>query len=163
MHASLRRVRIISDLTMPNFPANEKDLLEVLSDARCWELLPTKPVGRVAFSMNALPAVLPVNYRVHDGDVQFFTGTGAKLRAAFDRAVVAFEVDDYDPAAETGWDVLVIGIARAVTDADQIQDALEAGLRPWAGGHRGHLVSVRAQLISGRQIPPHAIGDGSIT
>ena len=42
-------------------------------------------------SVGALPAILPVNYSLVNGDIVFRTGKELKLRAALDHTVVAFE------------------------------------------------------------------------
>ena len=35
---------------------------ELISEERCWELLATASVGRLALSVQALPMILPVQY-----------------------------------------------------------------------------------------------------
>jgi len=126
--------------------------LEVLSDAECLDLFIRAKVGRVVISMSALPAALPVNYRLIDGKIFFFTGQGMKLHAALQNSVVGFEVDSIDEDAETGWSVLAVGRASEVKDAVTVAAVQGAGLRPWAAGDRSRLISVVPEVISGRRL-----------
>lgn len=56
--------------------------LEILDTGQCLALAATRPVGRVAVTVGALPAVFPVNYCLVDSRVYFRTGAGTKLDAA---------------------------------------------------------------------------------
>jgi len=139
--------------------------IEVLSVAECRQLLEQGSVGRVAITVGAVPAVLPVNYRVLDGDVVFRTAQGTKLDAAVRNAVVAFEVDQVDPLYHEGWSVLVVGVAREIPPGPERDRALALPLEPWAPGERTHVVRIATELISGRRIshhlgPPHGDGTG---
>ena len=42
---------------------------EVLSEGECWQLLATATVGRLALSVHALPAILPVQYYLEYGGI----------------------------------------------------------------------------------------------
>jgi nitroimidazol reductase NimA-like FMN-containing flavoprotein (pyridoxamine 5'-phosphate oxidase superfamily) len=126
--------------------------LELLSEADALRLLAQGEVGRVGFTMGALPAILPVNYRVIDGSVVFRSSPGSKLSAAMRGAVVAFEVDDFNAADRSGWSVLVIGQSEVVHDLDITFRALEAGLEPYADGPRGAIVRIEPSFVSGRRI-----------
>src|SRR5205085_1549212 len=82
-----------------------------LDEDECLALAARRPVGRVAVTVGALPAVFPVNFRLAGTQILFRTASGTKLDAATRRAVVAFEVDDFDPDTQTGWSVLIVGLA----------------------------------------------------
>lgn len=130
---------------------------DVLDVDECIALLRSRPIGRVAISVGALPVVLPVNYRVQDDAVVFRTAKGTKLAAATAGHVVAFEADDYDEDGRTGWSVLVQGRAEELTDPSMLERARALGLEAWAmDGAADHLVAVRIDRISGRrfQRPP---------
>jgi hypothetical protein len=125
--------------------------LEILDEDECLRLLGTVPIGRVAISSGALPAVFPVNFELFGRSIVFRTGQGTKLDAAVRSAVIAFEADQFDALYHTGWSVLAVGPARDVTEnLDLI--AGDARVRPWAGGERRHYVTVEAELLSGRRI-----------
>lgn len=127
--------------------------IEGLSRDECMSLLETVFVGRVGVSVGAIPAVLPVNY-VMDGDtIVFRTVPGTKLDAALTNSVVAFEADDFDALHETGWSVLVRGIAREVTDEHALARARRLPLRSWAfNGDADRYVRIDAELVTGRRI-----------
>jgi hypothetical protein len=127
------------------------DRLEVLSQEECRALLEQETIGRVGVSVDALPAILPVNYSVVDGGIVFRTGEGTKFRAALDHTIVAFEVDHSDPNREDGWSVLAVGVAAPFDASPEILRSA-AMPTPWAGGSREHLVRIRPEVISGRRV-----------
>ncbi|HTI25667.1 MAG TPA: pyridoxamine 5'-phosphate oxidase family protein [Kutzneria sp.] len=130
--------------------------LEVLDRAECLALLKTVPLGRIVFTDQALPAVLPVNFSVWDGSLLIRTGAGSKLATATRNAVVAFEVDEIDPDTGKGWSVVVVGRSGVVDNPAEVAEAEAAAPRTWVGG-RDHLIRVRIGTISGRrvaEIPP---------
>jgi CBS domain-containing protein len=126
--------------------------MELLSEQECRWLLRQARVGRVAVSVGEVPAVFPVNYVVAGEDILFFSAEGTKLRAAIANAMVTFEVDHVDPFGETGWSVMVVGQARERSEPTVIVGAKRAGLRPWAGGDRFHLLAIAMDFVSGRRI-----------
>jgi nitroimidazol reductase NimA-like FMN-containing flavoprotein (pyridoxamine 5'-phosphate oxidase superfamily) len=132
----------------------DRNGLDVLSREECLSLLRRAHIGRVAISVDALPAVLPVNFTLIGDDVVFRTNPGAKLDAALANNVVAFEADDVDPVYQTGWSVLVQGMAREVIEPDQVAEMRKAPLRAWAGNGRDHFVRIPTRHVSGRRIRP---------
>jgi uncharacterized protein len=130
----------------------DRNGLEVLDRAVCLHLLANSSFGRVGVSAQALPAVLPVTYKLVDEDIVFTTASGAKLQAATDHAVIAFEVDHFDPLDHTGWSVLVTGVARPVTDAEQSERLRQAGVPRWLAGDDTRFVILGTDRISGRRL-----------
>jgi nitroimidazol reductase NimA-like FMN-containing flavoprotein (pyridoxamine 5'-phosphate oxidase superfamily) len=126
--------------------------LELLDEAESLGLLAGGEVGRVGVTIGALPAIFPVNYRLVDGCVVFRSSPGSKLSAAASRAVVAFEVDDYNAADRSGWSVLAVGPSEVVHDLDVTFKTLEAGLQPYVDGPRGAIVRIVPSFVSGRRI-----------
>ncbi len=122
-----------------------------LDRSECLALLRRSRIGRVVLSVNCIPVALPVNVSVLDDDVVFFTAAGSKLDAAVHGQVVSVEVDDIDSTYDTGWSVLLTGIARLVTDSADIE-TVRPRLRAWAPGPHPFLVRVPATLISGRRL-----------
>ena len=124
----------------------DRNGLEVLDREECLHLLATSAVGRVAVTIGALPVILPVNFRMLDNRVVFRTAVGTKLDAATCDAVVAFEVDHIDPTAQTGWSVMVTGIARetAMLDGPDTPD--------WAPPGDCRLVEISTDMVSGRRV-----------
>jgi nitroimidazol reductase NimA-like FMN-containing flavoprotein (pyridoxamine 5'-phosphate oxidase superfamily) len=137
--------------------------LERLPDAEWLRLIASVPVGRIVYTLRALPAVEPVNFAVHDGDVVFRTEPGGKVAAAVRQAVVAFEVDELDFARRAGWSVTIVGTAREVTDPADEARLGQLGLSPWAPGEREHFVRITPGIITGRWLH-HAfdLGDQAV-
>jgi nitroimidazol reductase NimA-like FMN-containing flavoprotein (pyridoxamine 5'-phosphate oxidase superfamily) len=128
------------------------DHLIAMSDDECRARLGRNGVGRLAVTVNALPAIFPVNYATLDGDVVFRTGPGTKLDAALAEAVVAFEIDDIDHLEHTGWSVMVVGVAHTITDPLERERAAALPLTAWAGGDRDRFVRLSTTVISGREL-----------
>ncbi|MET8145716.1 pyridoxamine 5'-phosphate oxidase family protein [Sphaerisporangium sp. NPDC005288] len=126
--------------------------LQVLSREECLELLASTPIGRIVYTDRALPAVQPVNFHLDGTSIVIRTGTGSKLAAAAGNAIVAFEADEIDPRARTGWSVTAVGHARAVSDPEEIARLSELPLTPWAPGGREHFIVVSTEQVSGRRI-----------
>jgi len=84
--------------------------LKVLDREECEALLRTQKVGRVGLFTHA-PLVVPVVYALLGADVVFRTAPGEKLIAAVLNRTVAFEIDEFEVSARTGWSVIVVGAA----------------------------------------------------
>jgi nitroimidazol reductase NimA-like FMN-containing flavoprotein (pyridoxamine 5'-phosphate oxidase superfamily) len=132
----------------------DRNGLEMLDREQCLRLLDGATLGRIAVTSAALPTVLPVNFRLAGERIVFRTGAGTKLAAATRNAVVAFEVDDFDPVQHTGWSVVVTGVARPVENPDDLAELRTLGIPRWAAGPDHHMVEVSIELVSGRRIPP---------
>ncbi len=126
--------------------------LEVLSEDQCRELLASKDLGRIAFSIGEQPEIFPINYAADGSVVVFRTASGTKLqRAVMSR--VAFEVDDWDPDGRVGWSVVLKGVAEEVTTGiDPFSAALrERRVFSLAPGEREQLVAIYPSEITGRR------------
>jgi uncharacterized protein len=126
--------------------------LEVLERDECLRLLGTATLGRIGVTSGALPTVLPINFRFDGSRILFRTGVGTKLDAATQNAVVAFEVDQIDPFAHTGWSVVVQGVAHELTDPDELEEVQRPPLARWAPGEDHRVVAIAPEIVSGRRI-----------
>lgn len=127
-----------------------------LTAAECVSLLSTAHLGRLVYTENALPAIRPVRFRL-DGDSVVIGTLPCRRVAGLPGAVVAFEADDIDLSTRTGWSVVVVGKAEAVTDIDE-----QAPEAPPAGGTAGGpLCSLRIRFgkVTGRRVV--AAGDAA--
>lgn len=123
-----------------------------LSTGECRRLLGTHGVGRVGISTPEGPVILPVNYTFLDGAIAFRTAPNAAPAASGGNRI-AFEVDHMDDALSQGWSVLLVGVARAVTDSVQVSLLDRKALSlPWAGGERSLWFTVVPTRITGRRI-----------
>jgi nitroimidazol reductase NimA-like FMN-containing flavoprotein (pyridoxamine 5'-phosphate oxidase superfamily) len=123
----------------------------LLSRDECETLLSSVQVGRLVFSEGALPAIRPVNFVMHRGDVVVRASRAGGLGKLADE-VVAFEVDSIDPDTHTGWSVVVVGKAEPVTNIDELVSLANPRRRPWASGDRAQLLRIRIEIITGRRL-----------
>ena len=91
-----------------------------LGRAESIRLLATAQVGRLIFTINALPAVRLMNFALADGLIVLRTAADTTVARKVNDAIVAFEVDDLDTATSSGWSVVVTGRATRVTDPELI-------------------------------------------
>ncbi len=110
--------------------------IQVLSKQECLDLLTRVPIGRVALTLNALPVIFPVNYRLIGDSVVFGAMAGSGLSRATDGAIAAFQADSYDEASRSGWTVMAVGQASHLRDAEVLGDLDLGGQlpEPWALG-----------------------------
>lgn len=135
----------------------DRNGLEVLDREQCMALLATATLGRVGLSSGALPTVLPVNFLLHDGRILIRSGHGTKLDAALRDAVVAFEVDDFDPQYHSGWSVVVTGVATALEDPELLAAVEQLPLPRWAPEQLDHVVAISMEMITGRRLDRAAV------
>jgi uncharacterized protein len=82
-----------------------------LSQSECWALLASESVGRLGLSILALPAILPVQYCVSDGDIYACLGNHDVPAGSVTDSVVAFEVGAFDLTLSYAWSVQIVGTA----------------------------------------------------
>ena len=85
--------------------------LTELDTSECMHLVGQETVGRLGIIVDGRPEIHPVNFAVADEEILIRTDQGTKLSSALAGPVV-FEVDRVDPAARTGWSVMIHGTAR---------------------------------------------------
>ncbi|MFE7901018.1 pyridoxamine 5'-phosphate oxidase family protein [Streptomyces sp. NPDC057424] len=119
----------------------------------CLCLLAKAPIGRIVHTRQALPAVLPVNFRLdEEGAVLLRTSADSELARAVDGAVVAFEADEVDPVAQSGWSVVVTGRAAVVSDPDEHARLCREGPSSWVPSPEEVFVRVEPELVTGREL-----------
>jgi nitroimidazol reductase NimA-like FMN-containing flavoprotein (pyridoxamine 5'-phosphate oxidase superfamily) len=124
-----------------------------LDRQECLNLLATVPVGRIVYTRQALPAVLPVTFCLdRDGAVLVRTSASSGLVSAITGAVVAFEADAVDATAHSGWSVVVLGSADVVTDPAEHERLLRTGPRSWAPAPREVFLRITPELVTGREL-----------
>lgn len=136
--------------------------LEALSEDEALKLAATVPVGRVAYTRYAMPAVHVVNFALDGRDVIFRTRKGANFGAAVADTVVAFETDRLDEEHHRGWTVTFVGRARLVTLAKDRERLSTLGITPWAAGERDWFIRITPQIIRGRRIVPEQDGSTDV-
>ncbi len=108
-----------------------------------------------------LPAVLLVNFCVDgDGAVLLRTSAHSELVSAVCGVVVAFEADEVDALAHSGWSVVGTGRATEVRDPDEHARLCRVGPCSWAPSPRKAFLRVEPELITGRELVAGRSGTG---
>jgi len=119
---------------------------------QCLRLLASVPVGRLIFTVNALPAVRVMNFALVGDVIVVRTAAGTAAARKAPGSIVAFEADHVDAASSSGWSVTVTGRAAHVTDPDAVARYSSLPLMPWAPGARDEFLTIRAEVVEGQQI-----------
>lgn len=131
-------------------PARVVDEGAVLPEWECRALLASRRVGRVALTVDALPAVAPVKYTVSGDSVLFYAPT--HLWTGLVRTVVGLQVDDLDESPTGVRTVTALGVAVQATGPAQFGAARRAGIRPWRDGDRSPLIDLRVEILKGLRL-----------
>lgn len=126
--------------------------LATMTNGQCWDLLARGTIGRLAVSVQNKPDLFPVNYLVDGETIIIKTAPGMKLAAAILGAGIAFEVDELDHKARTGASVVIRGEAVEIEGLEELLDAEDAELTPWAGGHKNRFLRLVPSVVTGREI-----------
>ena len=131
-----------------------------LDEAECLRLVAQGDLGRIAYLSRFGPAVLPVNYKWHDGAIVFRTARHSALDEDLQTGItggdymVAFEIDQIDEAGRQGWSVLIQGPAHHVEAEAERRAAEQAGVEPWPAGERELFLRIIPHRVTGRRIRP---------
>ena len=129
--------------------------LEALTDDECGLLLDLSSVGRIAFVVDGLPVILPINYRsLSDKFDQRWILIRTRPGTSIDRAPekVAFEIDGIDHENHKGWSVLTRGVLRHLNDDEIEQLSTRFDPKPWARHERSSWLAITPELITGRRL-----------
>jgi pyridoxamine 5'-phosphate oxidase-like protein len=130
--------------------------LETLSSEECLSLLRANVIGRIGFTVDELPTVLPVNYRLVESQGTT-PGAWIALRTRPGNVIdqpsipVAFEIDGIDPFHRKGWSVLVRGNVHSV---DRVAVGRRFDSEPWLTADRDAWLVIEPFEISGRRLHP---------
>ena len=132
--------------------------VEQLTRAEAMDLLASVPLGRVVFTLAALPAIRPVNHVLDDGEIVIRTRRLAGISTALadhvedldqePDLVVAYEADLLDPVERTGWSVVVTGIARTITDRHRLS-RVSGRLQPWVDSAMDTAIAIAPEIVTG--------------
>ncbi|WP_328456793.1 pyridoxamine 5'-phosphate oxidase family protein [Streptomyces sp. NBC_00386] len=136
---------------------SQEDTFHELDRQECLRLLAKVPVGRVVYTRQALPAVLPVNFCLDtDDSVLLRTSSDSELVRAIDGVVVAFEADEFDAETRSGWSVVVTGRAIVVTDPTEHERLSQVGPTSWMPLRSTVFVRIESEMVNGRELRGHA-------
>ncbi|MFI1417452.1 pyridoxamine 5'-phosphate oxidase family protein [Streptomyces sp. NPDC020731] len=129
------------------------DAFRALDRQECLRLLAKVPVGRVIYTRQALPAVLPVNFSLDtDASVLLATSPDSDLVRAVDGTVVAFEADEFHAETRSGWSVIVTGRATVVTGPAEHERLARTGPTSWMPSRETVFVRIEAEMVTGREL-----------
>ncbi|MGW0232249.1 pyridoxamine 5'-phosphate oxidase family protein [Actinopolymorpha singaporensis] len=115
-------------------------------------LLGSTSVGRVVFTIDALPAVEPVAFVLDDEHVVFRTVEDSQLDTATRNTIVAFQADEIDAIQRGWWTVVTIGYAHAVTEPAETARLSKLPLPAWTCEEPTHFVLIRMDIIQGQRL-----------
>jgi nitroimidazol reductase NimA-like FMN-containing flavoprotein (pyridoxamine 5'-phosphate oxidase superfamily) len=124
--------------------------VQTLTGDQCLSRLSGKRIGRVSVSKDALPIIVPVDYARDGNSIVFRARQHSMLAAACDKAVIAFEVDEFSTSSASGWSVQVVGMATLLA-AGERGHALTLGLPDLVGDTGQEFVRLRLGRISGHE------------
>ena len=125
-------------------------VIEELDQEACLELLRTSSFGRLAVARpDGPPHVGPVNYAVLRGTVIFRSAPGTK-RSLLVTEPVTFEVDSWDRQSQTGWSVVIEGLAYEASDREMDREVVD--LESPAEQQNSRWVRLMPDSITGRRI-----------
>lgn len=124
--------------------------LATLDRAEALRLLRAERLGRVVYTADALPAIQPVAFLVDDDSIVIRAGRDTTLARRDRPEIVAFEVDDIDPARSVGWSVVVTGRASEEVRPPEV-DRL-AALLPAGRAGNGRYIRISCDLVAGRRM-----------
>ncbi len=130
--------------------AGQRQLTE-LDSGHALRLLSSVALGRIVFTVRALPAIRPVNHILDAGHIIIRTHSGAAVVSDTDNdrgVVVAYEADDIDPVTRLGWSVVVTGTAHLVTETAQ-KNRYQQMLTPWLDKEMDQVIRIRPAIITG--------------
>ncbi|GGU70020.1 pyridoxamine 5'-phosphate oxidase family protein [Kitasatospora aureofaciens] len=124
-----------------------------LDESQCLKLLGGTAVGRLVYTVGALPAVMPVRYRIAtDGSVLLQANAGSEIALAVTDAVVAFEASELSETDRSGWSVTLLGRAD-VTSVSAASHPVPAAVPAPAKSADQVTIRIRPELVSGRSLP----------
>jgi nitroimidazol reductase NimA-like FMN-containing flavoprotein (pyridoxamine 5'-phosphate oxidase superfamily) len=115
-------------------------------------LLASARVGRLIFTVNAMPAVRLMNFVVVGELIVLRTAADSTVARKVHDVITAFEADDLDAATSSGWSVVVTGRATRVTDPELMARYRNVALVPWAPGDRDQFVTITTEVVEGRRV-----------
>ena len=118
----------------------------------CLRLLKSVPVGRVAFSRNAMPAVEPVRFAVDRGHIFIAVSLVSALCPVLHQCVVALQADSLGDASQGGWTVTVVGNAGEVSDPALTARLRGMGLTSWAAAETDRFMHISQGIVTGQRL-----------
>lgn len=121
--------------------------LTELSRLESLRLLGDVPVGRIVYTVRALPAIAPVCHLVDNGMLVVRTHIGGECAGS----VVAYQADAINVLDRLGWTVTVTGVARRILDPDEIEYYAER-LSPLVPADAVETIRIYPEIVTGARL-----------
>ncbi len=122
--------------------------LAELSRPESLRLLDQTPVGRIVYTVRALPAIVPVNHLVDNGMVVVRTHVGAECAGS----VVAYQADELASVnGDECWTVTVTGVARRVLDPEELA-TYDKRLSPLVSAADVETIRIYPEIVTGYRL-----------
>jgi hypothetical protein len=124
-------------------------VLAELTRPESLRLLDQVSIGRIVYTVRALPAIVPVCHLVDNGMVVVRTHIGAECAGS----VVAYQADELVAVngGAGGWTVTVTGVARRVLDPDELA-GYEKRLRPLVAAEGVETIRIYPEIVTGYRL-----------
>lgn len=124
-------------------------VLAELTRPESLRLLDQVSIGRIVYTMRALPAIVPVCHLVDNGMIVVRTHIGAECAGS----VVAYQADELITVngGAGGWSVTVTGVARRVLDPDELA-GYEQRLRPLVAAEGVETIRIYPEIVTGYRL-----------
>lgn len=125
-----------------------------LARAEALQLLGSVALGRIAFTLGALPTIRPVNHSIDQGAVilRGHRGVDVVLRAAAG-TVVAYSADVIDPRTYVGWSVTVTGEAEMIDGPTELARYASI-VRPIGVHEQAYVIRIEPEIVTGFELLP---------
>lgn len=134
----------------------DEQLITVLSDEECRELLRATTFGRIAFAVNGRVEIYPLNIAYSEGsgsgsddEIFFKSAPGFKLAGASIAKEVVFQADAIGDGFATS--LVARGVARVLSMEAELERADELDVRPLIATPKNEYVAIRVAEVSGRR------------
>ncbi len=125
---------------------------DTLTPSECWALATTQSTGRLGFFREGLLDIFPVSYVILDERVYFRTSVDGVI-ATSDLNHVAFQIDQVNQEARSGWSVLANGPATPVEDEALLTRLWGMTMEePLAPGRRDRFYCLAPTHLRGRRV-----------
>lgn len=123
-----------------------------LSQSEALRLLGSVRLGRIAFTIDALPTIRPASHIVDEGVVivRGHRGVDVALKAAANK-VVAYSADVIDSRTYVGWCVTLTGMAQLI-DSPSDPAQLPSVVRPWGTHEQSYLIRIEPEVVTGLEL-----------
>ena len=124
-----------------------------LERAEALRLLGSISLGRIVFTLRALPTIRPVNHLLDQGDIIIRTDAGSALAVHAKGSdgpgvVVAYEADTIDPGTHLGWSVIATGYAQLITSRNELNRYRQI-LHPWVDQTMDCVIRIHPEELTG--------------